>query len=567
MHKKLVNMFIMSLVSAVLIITVLVIGYYFVFKTRLYAKERQDNEVLVSDVVQHVENEARKMTQTASVLANYSNILSDFMQGDALYRLEKVDQIRMELSVQPDLQPGLRSIALVMKDHGKMTITSDAMNETERNAAYKVSENIIRDYEPEKTRHGVRITQSYTMLGYTYVGILAPVYQKNGETYLGSLLLLYNGDNIRSVLPDKRGIGFTVASGSNVLAASSGIDVLKISGDKQQILRDTNVPGWTVNAVSNFGEIERILRNIRQLCAAVVVAITLAFAVMIIVQYRRIVNPMLLISGQVDDIGGGRQLIDLDFDVREYDRLVKSINGMLLDQRRTGEENLRIRSSVYEERIAFLQNQINPHFLYNCLESIRGMAGQENLQDVRDVVSGLAMMYRSCCKGGPFATVREECECALTYERIMKKCYRSGIGGKVEYDERAEKMPVPRMMLQPLLENTVQHGFGGMKNGNGTVDVAVTLDGERLKVRIEDNGIGVPPEILEKWNSWDSWNEESADKIGLANVMRRVWLLYEENARVVFSPGAEGKGLCIVFDLPAAMPAKNVPDGKELLKI
>lgn len=567
MHKKLVNMFIMSLVSAVLIIIVLVIGYYFVFKTRLYAKERQDNEVLVSDVVQHVENEARKMTQTASVLANYSNILSDFMQGDALQRLEKVDQIRMELSVQPDLQPGLRSIALVMKDHGRMTITSDAMNETERNAAFKVSENIIRDYEPEKTRHGVRITQSYTMLGYTYVGVLAPVYQKNGETYLGSLLLLYNGDNIRSVLPDKRGLGFTVASGSNVLAAGSSIDVLKISGDMQQIIRDTNVPGWTVNAVSNFGEIERILRNIRQLCAAVVVAITLAFAVMIIVQYRRIVNPMLLISGQVDDIGGGRQLIDLDFEVREYDRLVKSINGMLLDQRRTGEENLHIRSSVYEERIAFLQNQINPHFLYNCLESIRGMAGQENLQDVREVVSGLAMMYRSCCKGGPFATVREECECALTYERIMKKCYRSGIGGTVEYDERAEKMPVPRMMLQPLLENTVQHGFGGMKNGNGTVDVAVTLDGERLKVRIEDNGIGVPPEILEKWNSWDSWNEESADKIGLANVMRRVWLLYEENARVVFSPGAEGKGLRIVFDLPAAIPAKNVPDGKELLKI
>lgn len=182
-----------------------------------------------------------------------------------------------------------------------------------------------------------------------------------------------------------------------------------------------------------------------------------------------------------------------------------------------------------------LQSQINPHFLYNTLESIRGRALVEGCEDVAEMAEALAALFRySISQKGDLVTLEEELHNLGNYFLIQQ--YRFHNKFEVRYaieDPELLSALLPRMSLQPLVENAIYHGLE-TKIGKGIVMIKVTEYREKIEIAIEDNGSGIDDERLKQLNLWLSQGlmpkEAEGARIGIAllNVNKRIALYFGE---------------------------------------
>ncbi|MEG2118743.1 MAG: sensor histidine kinase [Pseudoflavonifractor sp.] len=180
-----------------------------------------------------------------------------------------------------------------------------------------------------------------------------------------------------------------------------------------------------------------------------------------------------------------------------------------------------------------LQNQINPHFLYNTLESIRSEALISGMDSVAEMCEALASFFRYTISDQEnLVTVEDELQNINTYFYIQQYRFGSRLALKVEYEEgdleRLRRCKIPKLTLQPIVENAIVHGIE-QKLGNGTVTVRLTLTERCLLIRISDDGVGMTPEILEKINRRIAGGVSSGTGkggIAIANVNNRIKLLF-----------------------------------------
>ena len=196
-----------------------------------------------------------------------------------------------------------------------------------------------------------------------------------------------------------------------------------------------------------------------------------------------------------------------------------------------------------------LQNQINPHFLYNTLDSIRSEAMMGENQTVAEMTEALATFFRyTISKVENMVTLEEELENTKIYFLIQKHRYEDRVTLEIEYDKEDEvllRYLLPKLTIQPVVENSILHGIE-RKIGSGTIRILLRCTEKRLLIRISDNGVGMAPEVLERLNHqlnqpvFDSI-QLSKDKGGIAilNVNNRIHLIFgEEYGMTVYStPG------------------------------
>lgn len=207
-----------------------------------------------------------------------------------------------------------------------------------------------------------------------------------------------------------------------------------------------------------------------------------------------------------------------------------------------------------------LQNQINPHFLYNTLESIRGEALMAGLDSVADMTEALAKFFRyTITKVENLVTVEEELQNCETYFRIQE--YRFGDRLKLhivcDMEEKDEIMncKIPKLTLQPILENSIIHGTE-LKVGTGNLQIAFERTEKRLIIRISDDGVGMDAETLAKLNQKlrcsrnDNYVAEGEKGgIALVNVNNRIHLIFgEEYGMHIYS--VFGKGTDVEITIP-----------------
>lgn len=185
-----------------------------------------------------------------------------------------------------------------------------------------------------------------------------------------------------------------------------------------------------------------------------------------------------------------------------------------------------------------LQNQINPHFLYNTLESIRGEALIAGLDSVADMTEALAKFFRyTITKVENLVSVEEELDNCETYFWIQKYRFGERLQLHIEYepDEWEEIMNcrIPKLTLQPILENSIIHGTE-LKVGTGNLCIRFERTQSRLIIHITDDGVGMEEETLARLNrklgksadSFASQEEEKQGGIALANVNNRIRLIF-----------------------------------------
>jgi two-component system LytT family sensor kinase len=205
-------------------------------------------------------------------------------------------------------------------------------------------------------------------------------------------------------------------------------------------------------------------------------------------------------------------------------------------------------------RMEALQNQINPHFLFNTLNSISSLV-RFDPDMAREMISKLATILRRLLSSAEaFAQLREEFEFIDNYLDIeVVRFGREKLHVVKELDPASLDVVVPSMLLQPLVENSIKHGLSPKVEG-GTIYLRSRVTNSRLIIEVEDDGVGMGGAQLEESSSWSGMG------IGMANISERLQVLYGDTARMTID-SHEGKGTLIRIRLPLVEATSSVPEG------
>ncbi len=211
-----------------------------------------------------------------------------------------------------------------------------------------------------------------------------------------------------------------------------------------------------------------------------------------------------------------------------------------------------------------LQNQINPHFLYNTLDSIRSEALIAGLDSLADMTEALATFFRYTISNVEnLVTIEEELDNCRTYFRIQQYRFGDRLSLDIETDEGTENCLIPKLTLQPILENSIIHGTE-TKIGKGNTAICIRRTDLRILIEVKDNGVGMDEDTLERLNRrLDagvedlSRSDKEAGGIALVNVNNRIHLLFgEEYGLHIYS--LKNVGTTIEISLPAVTEERQL---------
>ena len=227
-----------------------------------------------------------------------------------------------------------------------------------------------------------------------------------------------------------------------------------------------------------------------------------------------------------------------------------------------------------QAEIAALQSQINPHFLYNTLETIRGLAVVRDVPDIADMSEALARIFRYNIDSTHY-TSNLELELENVERYLLIQNYR--FSGKFHLKTILEEpetvmMEMPRMSLQPIVENAVHHGLE-VKRGDGQIMIRAYCTQDTFVVRVSDNGVGMEPEqvdeIRQRMNQGTAWQQKENMKegkghagIALVNINQRIRLAFgQEYGLNIFS--VRGAGTTVEMILPKQMTERGHNPGEK----
>lgn len=219
-------------------------------------------------------------------------------------------------------------------------------------------------------------------------------------------------------------------------------------------------------------------------------------------------------------------------------------------------------------QIGVLQSQINPHFLYNTMESIRGQALADGSPEIARMAEALSSFFRySIDQKGNIVTLQDELTNIRNYMFIQQYRFQDKFGLKVQVDEDdgdIYEYLLPKLTIQPIVENAIYHGLE-MKSGPGRVSVIVNATPKRLLIHISDDGIGMSADVLADLNDRlhllrpDAGAAKDQQSTGLAliNVNRRIKLIFG-NEYGIYVYSTLNKGTDVEIVLPLIKEHKNL---------
>lgn len=350
----------------------------------------------------------------------------------------------------------------------------------------------------------------------------------NGGTiiYHPQQQLIYSnlkGEDINEVLTEK----------GNSFAAGSGKDrrIYTISTSSQTGWKVVGVT-YTNTLVSDTQFIQIYYLVLGVACFTVVVLLSL------LVSFR-ISRPIKLLTRSMQEVERG----NFDTHVKiaasdEIGNLGHTFNLMITKIRELMRQNEREHEAKRRAELQALQAQINPHFLYNTLDSIIWMAEGGKHAEVVKMVSSLAKLLRlTINKGDEIVTIREEIDQITHYLIIQKMRYRDKLDFRVEVDESIYGNRILKILLQPLVENSIYHGIKNRREG-GTVRILGKRVGGRILIQIVDDGVGFDPQrmadLLKRCPGGESEETEGSDGVGVRNVDERIKLSFGEEYGLSF---------------------------------
>lgn len=268
---------------------------------------------------------------------------------------------------------------------------------------------------------------------------------------------------------------------------------------------------------------------------------------------RSVANPIAAMCRTTEEVARGN--FQVRAEIRSSDEtavLAESFNSMIAKMGELVEGIRQEQLSLRDTELKLLQAQINPHFLYNTLDTIMWLAEAGQTKQVVSMVTSLSDFFRTTLsKGQNFISVREEAYHIKSYLEIQQFRYRDIMDYEINIPEEIHNYQILKLTLQPLVENALYHGIKN-KRGKGRIRVSGYRKDQLLIFTVEDNGIGMTPDKLESLRgNIKKQCEGSRDStgFGLANVDERIRLNYGRQYGLAFS-SVYGEGTVATVTIP-----------------
>lgn len=284
-------------------------------------------------------------------------------------------------------------------------------------------------------------------------------------------------------------------------------------------------------------------------------------------------KPLRNLSAMMGKVGEGDFSVFINDDSGdEVGNLSRHFNKMVAEVQKLIKEVYREQYLKQKAELKSLRMQINPHFLYNTLESINWMARIKKVPEIGEMVKALGDLMRVSISGDDFITLEDELKNVANYLKIQKFRYGNRFESHINMDECLRKVKIPKLTLQPIVENAIVHGLEG-KIENGCINIICSISGNNIKIVVSDDGIGMPEDVTAMLNSLFQPQHREAGKddetaasldvrsdaesigekhthIGLINVDRRIKLYYgQEYGIFVTSDLGSGTSVSVTFPM------------------
>ena len=339
------------------------------------------------------------------------------------------------------------------------------------------------------------------------------------------------------------------------------------SGDNARIytISRSEKTGWTVVGCTNVAELlkdSKKARSIYVLVAAILVVVALVLSNFIA---RNITRPLQQLRDSMARVQEG------DFGAAEVEvtsrnevgSLTRSFNVMTSRIQELMKQNIYEQQQKRKSELKALQSQINPHFLYNTLDSIIWMAEGKKNEEVVVMTASLARLLRqSISNEEEQVPIGQEVEYARSYLTIQKMRYKDKLEFQIQVDAQIMRVPIIKLVLQPLIENAIYHGLK-YKEGKGLLIVRGYREGENAVLQIKDNGAGMDEQTLSHIFEKHKVNYRS-NGVGVYNVQKRLQLYYGMDYGITYS-SKQGEGTTAYIVIPMnVIPMKQEADHEKI---
>ncbi|MDO3410360.1 sensor histidine kinase [Saccharibacillus sp. CPCC 101409] len=409
------------------------------------------------------------------------------------------------------------------------------------------------------------------------------VFELEGLKSVGYVLIEVEADAITSAVSNA-----SLGAGSQVVIRdAAGVDVIR-TGSQQEAW--TSVPpgwpgelkageirayeggdwlltaaqvektGWTILRATPQSDLKLELKETQQFLLTVIFALIIAATALSTIVSRSFSLPFKRLAQQMKQVETGNFQGQVHIQsYEEINMLVGSFNRMVREMDVLVERIKQASISEKNAQLQALQSQINPHFLFNTLDMIYWMLDEREDDRLEGVILALSKMFRysSDWEEGARVRLRLELEQLKSYLTIIETRLGRRVQTEIEVEERWLDAPVPKMILQPIVENAVKYGLEPLRGG-GTLHIYSESDEHSLRIVVEDNGSGMTGDTLVRLRrllsdppAGDVHEAGGRIGIGLLNVQRRIRLMYgEAYGLTIESATGTGTKVSVAFPVP-----------------
>ena len=227
-----------------------------------------------------------------------------------------------------------------------------------------------------------------------------------------------------------------------------------------------------------------------------------------------------------------------------YNYMTRKMDKLMADQAKAAEE---LRIAEFKS----LQAQINPHFLYNTMDMINWLALQGRNNEVSSAVQKLSRFYKlTLSRKKSISTIGNEEEHVSIYVDLQNMRYHNSIDFVSDIPDELTEYQIPKLTLQPIIENAILHGILEKSSKSGTIVLTGWMEDEDIVLLISDDGVGIPPDLLKNIVSGEVKSSSGGTNIAIYNTHKRLQILYGENYGLKYS-STPGQGTEVEIRIPA----------------
>lgn len=321
-------------------------------------------------------------------------------------------------------------------------------------------------------------------------------------------------------------------------------------------IRSLNMEQFVSNS-EDYNKLSVLFRNFEYTSMFLMVFVLLGSVFVIVKVTGNLIRPLQNLSELANEVAGGNFEIELA-DIESKDeigivnnafnqmvisirRYIQQLRESMENERKLKENELLIETHLKDAKLKYLIAQINPHFLFNTLNAGAQLAMMEGADRTYEYVQQVALFYRyNVKKGNDIVTIKDEMELIDNYIYILNVRFSGDIHYEKEVDEKLLGVQMPNMVLQPIVENCINHGIRE-KDGDGKIWFEIYEEEERVCISIRDNGIGMETEVISQvlnGTYGETERPDSSNGIGMDNVIARLRLFNGfEKVMDIFSEG------------------------------